>query len=147
MGRITASLLATTLGLGLTGAIPPAQAAPGPLHVAIIWHQHQPEYPKVPGTNIYEQPWVRVHGTKDYYDMAARIRQYPGLKFTVNLTPVLLAQIEDLNRGAMDRHYQLAAKPADRLTAADKAEALKRFFQASPKMMAPLGHASVHEVT
>ena len=61
-----------------------------PLHLAIIWHQHQPRYFKDPDTGEYLEPWVRIHGIKDYYDMVAILKDYPGMKFTVNLTPVLL---------------------------------------------------------
>jgi alpha-amylase/alpha-mannosidase (GH57 family) len=116
----------------------PAVAAPAsePLHVAVVWHQHQPQYPKVPGTNVYEQPWVRLHAAKDYVDMAEMVREFPGLKLTINLTPVLLNQVEDLNRGATDRHAQLAAKDAGTLTPAEKTEAYRRFFQVSGPMLA-----------
>ena len=36
---------------------------------AFFWHQHQPYYPDdVAGEN--PMPWVRLHGTKDYWGMA-----------------------------------------------------------------------------
>ena len=37
--------------------------------LAFFWHQHQPYYPDdVAGEN--PMPWVRLHGTKDYWGMA-----------------------------------------------------------------------------
>ena len=129
--------LSITLAILLAAA--PAAAAPKPprpLNVAVVWHQHQPQYPKRPGTNVYEQPWVRLHAAKDYHDMAAIAREFPGLKLTINLTPVLLRQLDDYLAGATDRHAELAAKPADRLTAAEQAEARSRFFQVSGPMLA-----------
>ncbi len=106
-----------------------------PLNVALVWHQHQPQYPKRPGTRVYEQPWVRLHAAKDYHDMAAIVREFPGLKLTINLTPVLLAQLDDYLTGDTDRHAELAARPAARLTAAEQAEARERFFQVSGPMI------------
>ncbi|MFP5503719.1 MAG: glucodextranase DOMON-like domain-containing protein, partial [Candidatus Sericytochromatia bacterium] len=128
-------LLASLIALGASAA--PAVAAPAaePLHVAIVWHQHQPQYPKRPGGKVYEQPWVRLHAAKDYYDMTAMALEFPRLKMTVNLTPVLLQQIEDYNAGATDRHAELAGKPATALTAAEKAEAHRRYFQVSGPML------------
>ena len=41
-----------------------------PLYIAFVWHQHQPNY-KNPQTNKYLLPWVRLHCTKDYYDIAS----------------------------------------------------------------------------
>ncbi len=52
--------------------ITPTTAAPGetPLYLSLIWHQHQPFYYKDPVTSLYTKPWVRLHATKDYLDMA-----------------------------------------------------------------------------
>src|SRR5690606_31489887 len=46
------------------------------LYLNLIWHQHQPLYYK-DDNDIYTRPWVRVHATKDYYDMASILEQYP----------------------------------------------------------------------
>lgn len=112
----------------------PAVAAPpprDPLYVSLIWHQHQPLYPKEPGTNTYRMPWVRLHALKDYVDMAAMVERYPGLKLTFNLTPVLLQQLEDYQRGATDRALLLAYLPAGTLSETEKAAIDHSFFQAS----------------
>lgn len=65
-----------------------------PLYLNIIWHQHQPLYLD-PATDQLKGPWVRTHGTKDYYDMVAILEHYPDIHATVNLTSSLLYQLEE----------------------------------------------------
>ncbi len=64
------------------------------LYLNIIWHQHQPLYLD-PAKDQLQGPWVRTHGTKDYYDMAALVAKYPKIHCTVNLTSSLLYQLDD----------------------------------------------------
>jgi len=64
------------------------------LYLNIIWHQHQPLYLD-PESDQLQGPWVRTHGTKDYYDMAAILQKYPAIHFTVNLTSSLLLQLQE----------------------------------------------------
>jgi alpha-amylase/alpha-mannosidase (GH57 family) len=64
------------------------------LYLNIIWHQHQPMYLD-PGTDQLKGPWVRTHGTKDYYDMAATVAKYPAIHVTVNLTSSLMVQLDE----------------------------------------------------
>lgn len=64
------------------------------LYLNIIWHQHQPLYLD-PGTDQLQGPWVRTHGTKDYYDMVSMVERYPSIHFTVNLTSSLIVQLEE----------------------------------------------------
>jgi len=69
-------MLATSL---LSGCRPKEQ----PLYVMLMWHQHQPYY--APDENgVYTRPWARVHATKDYYDMAAILKDYPKVHVTFN---------------------------------------------------------------
>jgi alpha-amylase/alpha-mannosidase (GH57 family) len=63
------------------------------LYLNIVWHQHQPLYLD-PESDQLQGPWVRTHGTKDYYDMAAMVEKYPHIHFTVNLTSSLLFQLQ-----------------------------------------------------
>lgn len=65
----------------------------GTLFLNLIWHQHQPLYLD-PGTDQLQGPWVRTHATKDYYDMAAILEQYPDIHYNVNLTSSLLFQLQ-----------------------------------------------------
>ncbi len=102
-----------------------------PLYLALVWHQHQPLYYK-DAEGIYTRPWVRVHATKDYYDMAAMLKSYPGVHVTINLTPVLLKQLSDyVENGAKDQYWVLAEKPAAELTPEEKDFILRRFFDAN----------------
>lgn len=64
------------------------------LYLNIIWHQHQPLYLD-PGSDQLQGPWVRTHGTKDYYDMVSILEKYPSIHCTVNLTSSLLHQLEE----------------------------------------------------
>lgn len=64
------------------------------IYLNIIWHQHQPLYLD-PATDQLQGPWVRTHGTKDYYDMVSIIERYPNIHFNVNLTSSLLFQLQE----------------------------------------------------
>lgn len=134
-----ALVLATlgTPGLAARGTASSGKPAPSkpPLNVAIIWHQHQPMYPKEPGTNLYTMPWVRLHAAKDYVDMAAIAEKYPSLRMTYNLTPVLLEQVLDYNKGASDRAFVVSQKPAVALDDDDKAYLAEKFFDVSEAML------------
>lgn len=107
-----------------------ATSMPGeePIYLAIIWHQHQPVYYKDPQTELYVRPWVRVHATKDYVDMAAMLEQYPEIHATFNLTPSLIRQLDDFAAGAKDIYWAYAETPADQLTDEQKQFILDRFF-------------------
>ena len=65
----------------------------GTVYLNLIWHQHQPLYLD-PAKDELQGPWVRAHGTKDYYDMAAILEEYPDVHYNVNLTSVLLFQLQ-----------------------------------------------------
>ncbi len=64
------------------------------LYLNIIWHQHQPLYLD-PESDQLQGPWVRTHGTKDYYHMVSVLERYPQIHFTVNLTSSLLFQLDE----------------------------------------------------
>ena len=101
------------------------------LYLNLTWHQHQPLYYKNE-EGVYTRPWVRVHATKDYYDMAAMVKPYPNVRMTVNITPVLMKQLDDfVNNGAKDYYWVLAEKPANQLTEEEKTYLLTRFFDAN----------------
>ncbi len=52
------------------------------LYLNLIWHQHQPLYYKN-GEGVYTRPWVRVHATKDYYDMASILERISRSKIDI----------------------------------------------------------------
>ncbi|HET7198782.1 MAG TPA: glycoside hydrolase family 57 protein [Burkholderiales bacterium] len=65
-----------------------------PLTLVLLWHMHQPEYRDY-ASGEFRQPWVYLHAMKDYSDMAWHLENHPGIRAVVNLTPVLLDQLED----------------------------------------------------
>jgi alpha-amylase/alpha-mannosidase (GH57 family) len=114
-----------------TPAASPADNGEDVLYVNLTWHQHQPLYYKN-DEGVYTRPWVRVHATKDYYDMAAMLKEFPQVHATFNLTPVLIRQLDDFTEnGAKDLYWQLAEVPADQLSDEQKEFILTRFFDAN----------------
>ena len=105
------------------------------IHLAILWHQHQPLYKDLQAKQpqgSYRLPWVRLHAIRDYYAMAALLERHPQVHLTMNLTPVLLWQVEDYaERSATDRALDLTRIPARRLNAAEQEELLSTFFEAN----------------
>ena len=100
------------------------------LYVNLTWHQHQPLYYK-DSEGVYTRPWVRVHATKDYLDMAEKVAAHEGVKATFNITPSLIRQLNDLASGAKDKYWVLAEKPVSELTQEEKRFILERFFDAN----------------
>ena len=105
------------------------------LPVAFLWHQHQPFYRLgVSGRpqGAYLLPWVRLHAVRDYYSMADIPSNYPDVHVTINMVPSLMVQLEDYAaNGATDLWMELCLTPTDRLTEADKAFIVSRFFDAN----------------
>ena len=103
------------------------------LYVAWLWHQHQPQYrdPGAPNAErSFRYPWVRLHAIRDYYSMAALVGEH-DVHVTINLTPVLLRQIDDyLQQKATDQALELSRTPAEKLKRADVEEILSTFFDA-----------------
>lgn len=115
---------------------PAATLEVGPkLHLALLWHQHQPLYKNLSAPSpvgSYALPWVRLHAIRDYYPMAALVAEHPQVHLTINLTPVLLWQIEDYTeRGATDRALELTRTPAESLGDEQRLEILSTFFDAN----------------
>ena len=98
--------------------------------VALLWHMHQPFYQDL-ATGEHILPWVRLHAIKDYWGMAALLREFPQIRATFNLVPSLLVQLESFAREeARDRHLELGLKPADKLTEEERAFCVDQFFHA-----------------
>ncbi len=102
-----------------------------PLHVAFLWHMHQPYYVD-PVRGMVLMPWTRLHATKGYLDMIWLVDQCPDFHCTFNITPVLLKQIQQLaNDELRDVWHELAAPSPEMLTPAQKASILEHFFKAN----------------
>ena len=103
--------------------------------LAFFWHQHQPYYPDdLAGEN--PMPWVRLHGTKDYWGMAMLLRETPEMHATINLVPSLLKQLTDYtDAGHQDTHLYVSRLPADALSEEDTYYLLDNFFMVHPDQM------------
>ena len=73
------------------------------VHVAILWHMHQPWY-LLPEGREAVLPWTRLRAAKDYYDMAEHLRR-TGFPCTVNFTPSLTEQLRLLAAGEATDPY------------------------------------------
>src|SRR5215831_9660190 len=98
--------------------------------VALLWHMHQPFYQDL-ATGEHILPWVRLHALKDYYGMAALLREFPDVRVTFNLVPSLLVQLQAYAADrARDRSLDLSLKPADTLTPDETSFIVENFFHA-----------------
>jgi len=104
--------------------------------LAILWHHHQPYYRDL-RTGVFRMPWVRLHGTKDYYGMARMLLDSGGaVRATINLVPSLVEQIEQYAGGhAEDEHLTLSAKPPADLDREERERVLDLFFMAHADRM------------
>ena len=103
-----------------------------PIHLAFLWHQHQPLYKDVVQGRYY-LPWVRLHAIKDYIGMLLVLREFPEIRATFNLVPSLIIQIEEYAAGqAEDETLRLTRKPAEGLTEAERRTVLDTFFAGNP---------------
>lgn len=101
------------------------------LCISFLWHMHQPYYKNL-ATGEYLLPWVLLHGTKDYYDMAALVREFEGIKQNFNLVPSLIAQLADYeNPGIKDTYLDVFRKRPEDLSDTDKEFILTNFFNAN----------------
>ena len=92
-----------------------------PLHVAFVWHMHQPYY-KDDLQNQFLLPWVRLRCAKDYHKMPALLADYPAIKQTFNLVPALVAQVQDYaDGGSSDVYLELARRPVSELSVDERA--------------------------
>jgi alpha-amylase/alpha-mannosidase (GH57 family) len=103
--------------------------------LAFFWHQHQPYYPDdVAGEN--PMPWVRLHGTKDYWGMAMLLKEVPEFHATINLVPSLLHQLNAYTEGGhQDTHQRVSHTPGDGLSEEDSNYLLDNFFMVHPDQM------------
>lgn len=99
--------------------------------ISFLWHMHQPYY-KNTFTGEYLLPWTLLHGTKDYCDMGAMLKDFPGMKQNFNFVPSLLEQLvdyEDLN--VKDTYLDVFRRHPSELTEEDKVFLLSNFFNAN----------------
>ncbi len=97
------------------------------LYVMLMWHQHQPYYPKDDDGN-FSKPWVRLHATKDYLDMVEMVQDFEDLKVTFNLTPTLMNQLNELSNGSKDIYWIHTEVKGSELSELQKKFLRDRFF-------------------
>lgn len=75
-------------------------------------------------------PWVRLHALKGYYDLPSLCRSFPHIRFTFNLTPSLLTQLDAYASDplATDEFLKVSQKMSTELTPQDKHFILSNFF-------------------
>src|SRR5438477_3212008 len=93
-----------------------------------LWHLHQPEY-RDPASGQPLLPWVRLHATRAYTDMAAALERHPRVRAVINWAPSLLLQLDAYAQGAaVDLDELMASRPVESLTAAERAHLLRQSF-------------------
>ena len=101
------------------------------IQLCFLWHMHQPYYTD-PLTGSASMPWVRLHATKAYFDMAFLLERFPEARSTFNFTPSLLLQLEEFSTGRVrDLFLEYAQRPAAELTPTEKAFLIRHFFSAN----------------
>jgi alpha-amylase/alpha-mannosidase (GH57 family) len=120
-----------------------SEAGAPALDLLLLWHMHQPDY-RDRRTGEFTMPWVYLHATKDYADMAWHLERNPGLRAVVNFVPVLLEQIEDyvdqFATGRLrDPLLRLLARGEDTpLDEAEREQAFRQCFRANHhRLIAP----------
>ena len=99
--------------------------------ICFLWHMHQPYYTD-PVAGSASMPWVRLHATKAYYDMAYGLEKFPSVKATFNFTPSLLRQLQEIGSGRVrDLFLEHAQRPAVDLRPEEKAFLIRHFFSAN----------------
>jgi alpha-amylase/alpha-mannosidase (GH57 family) len=102
-----------------------------PIDLVFLWHHHQPDY-RSPRSGHALLPWVRLHATKDYLDMALHLERHPRIKATFNFVPSLLDQLDEVTAGVPDALFPLLSRPFQALEAEQRDEVLLRCASAPP---------------
>ena len=105
-----------------------------PVSVAFLWHMHQPLY-RLRGEASCFMPWVRLHALRSYYDMVRVLEEFPEVRVTVNLVPVLLEQIRAYEEGGTDLFWETGAVPAEDLDETQRVFLFDHFFSAQAERM------------
>src|SRR5262245_24333993 len=103
--------------------------------ISFLWHMHQPFYKDVV-RNSYVMPWAYLHGTKDYFGMAALSAEFPDIHQTFNLVPSLVLQLEDYaGNQANDPMLELAFRPVSELSDRDRTLIVEQLFPVPVRTM------------
>jgi alpha-amylase/alpha-mannosidase (GH57 family) len=104
-----------------------------PLYVALVWHQHQPDY-RDPNTGAARLPWARLHAAKDYVHMAELVAAFPKIHCTFNFVPSLLDQLDAIAAGRLQDEWGILSLE-ESWTADEKQFMLDNFFSIHPRLL------------
>jgi alpha-amylase/alpha-mannosidase (GH57 family) len=96
-----------------------------PVDLVFLWHHHQPDY-RSPRSGVALLPWVRLHATKDYLDMALALERHPRVRAAFNFVPSLLDQLDEAAAGDSDALTPLLRRAPAELSADQRGEVLRR---------------------
>ena len=89
---------------------------------------HQPYYTD-PVAGSASMPWVRLHATKAYFDMAFLLDRFPRVHATFNFTPSLLVQLKEIGDGTVkDLFWDHAQRRAADLSQEEQAFLIRHYF-------------------
>lgn len=110
-----------------------------PVNLCFLFHMHQPWYRDM-RTGRFVMPWVRLHACKGYTDMAMLADRHPDMRYTVNMVPSLVEQLQLYASGQVtDSWKALSLKdPAD-MNERERAFLLEHFFSVNRDMHMPAG--------
>jgi alpha-amylase/alpha-mannosidase (GH57 family) len=80
-------------------------------------------------------PWVRLHATKDYLEMAQHLEKHPKMRATINLVPILIKQIEGYQDGMEDDLLHIARKETSALLPKEREYLLTECFHTNYNRM------------
>lgn len=101
---------------------------PPNLAVCFVWHFHQPQYQDLTSRTAL-LPWTRLHCARNYTMMLRLLEEQPTAHVTINLTPVLAAQLDAYaNDNCTDEWLDLSAKRVDELDMDQRARLVAMFF-------------------
>ncbi|MBI4604378.1 MAG: hypothetical protein HY721_20655 [Planctomycetes bacterium] len=108
------------------------------MKVAILWHMHQPSYWEA-DLGKYRYPWAYLHAARHYHMMGLVAREHPEVAMTINVTPVLMEQLDDYSKDDFkDELLDVVRKPAEALDSEDLPRLLDHVFKLHvPTMIAP----------
>jgi alpha-amylase/alpha-mannosidase (GH57 family) len=79
---------------------------------------------------------VRLHALKNYVDMARTVEDVPAMRATFNIVPCLAAQLDRLAHGGpLDTFAELARRPVETWSQAERAFAVDQFFSVHRETM------------
>jgi alpha-amylase/alpha-mannosidase (GH57 family) len=99
-------------------------------YAVLVFTNHLPAFGRTADGSA-DRPWARLHTARDYISIVRLIAETQA-QVVLSYSPVLLEQIADVAAGHPDQAAVITAKPANELTATDKAYINDVFFIASP---------------